>query len=612
MPWKVFPKDDKFCVYKLTPEGEKGEEVACHDTEDSANAQLRALYAKANVVNSRRTRLVVNAYRSVEKSGKTFLVVPGVPLREQVLNNYLVPGDEIARSVVSWNGTPITLDHPKTHNGSVNVPDPDVAIIGHFYNARWEPEHARMAGEYWIDVDEAMKWKEGETIVTNIKAGKILETSTGYYADDEPTVGEFDGRSYETIHRNILNDHIAILTREVGACSVRDGCGVNRNAQLHECDCDCPFKNEDSLDKQLMEVRAAFEKTFVQLSDQAAPSPSYLWIREIFDGYVIVENGTDLFRVNYGRDTEGNPTFAARDQWQTVELQYVATNAEIPDYQADHLPRQMLEGFAFNKGNRTAEQIEGLRSYIKEHGIDKPVTVMRKEDGEIKILDGNHRVAMAGEFDIEQIPVNVFDEQLQPLDAELLYKEWAHGQDQGYLNRESRSSTSTTVSNNQKEPDMKSLKELLDFLQGKGIKVKQNEAGEFEVEDPTTPVQNAAPGAVAESLSAEDVQALKSLAALANSETLESLKSIKVLTNFAKNLETKEQAERQALIASIKANAANVYSDEELESLVTQVLTKLNAQMTMSYAGLGGAQVITNEDDQPLSIQPVLLAGEEE
>jgi hypothetical protein len=49
MPWKVFKKDDQhYSVHKLTPEGEKGEEVACHDSEEKASAQLRALFANVN------------------------------------------------------------------------------------------------------------------------------------------------------------------------------------------------------------------------------------------------------------------------------------------------------------------------------------------------------------------------------------------------------------------------------------------------------------------------------------------------------------------------------------------------------------------------------------
>ena len=82
--------------------------------------------------------------------------------------------------------------------------------------------------------------------------------------------------------------------------------------------------------------------------------------------------------------------------------------------------------------------------------------------------------------------------------------------------------------------------------------------------------------------------------------------------NFAKNLEEKEKAERDQLVASIKANAANTFSDDELAAMPQTALVKLNGQMNMSYAGLGGAHVITNADDKPLSVKPVLLATEEE
>ena len=44
MPYRVAKRKNKFCVVK-TP---SGEEIACHDTEDEAFAQMRALYASEN------------------------------------------------------------------------------------------------------------------------------------------------------------------------------------------------------------------------------------------------------------------------------------------------------------------------------------------------------------------------------------------------------------------------------------------------------------------------------------------------------------------------------------------------------------------------------------
>lgn len=48
MPWKVFREGSQYCVHKLSPDGGKGEKVACHDSQDGARSQARALYASEN------------------------------------------------------------------------------------------------------------------------------------------------------------------------------------------------------------------------------------------------------------------------------------------------------------------------------------------------------------------------------------------------------------------------------------------------------------------------------------------------------------------------------------------------------------------------------------
>lgn len=47
MPWKIFEENGKSCVYKLAPDGGKGDLVTCHDTTQEAEAHLKALYANA-------------------------------------------------------------------------------------------------------------------------------------------------------------------------------------------------------------------------------------------------------------------------------------------------------------------------------------------------------------------------------------------------------------------------------------------------------------------------------------------------------------------------------------------------------------------------------------
>jgi hypothetical protein len=480
--------------------------------------------------------LFSNGFRSVTHDGREYLIVPGVPAREQVMNTYLVPGDEIAKTVLGWNGTPITIQHPKLNGGSAKVPAPDVAVIGRFYNAGWDQDRRRMTGEYWIDVNEASRYVEGQKIVEAIENGQVLETSTGYWADDEMTAGEFDGRPFQTVHRNLLPDHIAILTNVPGACSVRDGCGVNINVK-HNCaedhECDCPFKIKSN-------------------------------------------------------------------------------NPSLPGYENGNLPTAMLVKYCFDKGNRTPEQIEGLRDYIKKNGIDKPVIVVQMEDGNIKILDGNHRVSMAEELGIKQIPVKTYNADLQLVEPEIIYKLWEHREDQGYIKVNGGESHNaghsrmnanlSALINSTKESPM-NLQALQKFLEGKGIILNAEVVGD-EVEFRLEEKPPAAGSPDVPSLSANEMKVLKAL--VANEQAVQVLDKLPSVLEFAQNAEAQIKAEREQVIAEIKQNGAVPFSDDELGKMDLPMLQKLNAMSNVNYSGIAGGSRTLFGDGEVLVVPTVL------
>jgi hypothetical protein len=107
-------------------------------------------------------------------------------------------------------------------------------------------------------------------------------------------------------------------------------------------------------------------------------------------------------------------------------------NEIYPDYQPNHLPTAMLIGYALNKGSRTQAQLDSGRAYAEKNGIKKPIWV-QCYNGKYRILDGNHRVHLADELGIEQVPVRTVNEHLMELDPEAVYRKWLHEQDQGYL-----------------------------------------------------------------------------------------------------------------------------------------------------------------------------------
>jgi hypothetical protein len=297
--------------------------------------------------------LFTNEAKNVQKDGKSYLVVPGVPVREQVMNTYLLPASEIHPQ--DWEGTPISIRHAKKNNGSVQVENPDVPIIGYISNNSWDEQNKRMLAEYWIDEATAMKYPEGQVIISAIKNGKILETSTAYWADEDYTPGTHNGKEYKTIHRNPKRDHVAVFPdNQLGACSIEDGCGVNRNMKQNGEGCGCGCQG-------------------------------------------MAQNESDY-----------------------------------PDYKPNHLPTMMLIGYAMNKGSRTQTELDSAKAYVEEKGITKPIWV-QCDNGKYKILDGNHRVYLADELGIEQVPVRVVNGDLMELDPEAVYREWLNSQDQGYL-----------------------------------------------------------------------------------------------------------------------------------------------------------------------------------
>ena len=99
----------------------------------------------------------------------------------------------------------------------------------------------------------------------------------------EKTSGEWNGKKYVGIARDIQPDHLAILPDIKGACSIEDGAGLVRmNAATI---------NEMSYDSVQTLLRGKLR------ADK--PEESDAWILDVFDAYFIYEEGGKLHRQNY-------------------------------------------------------------------------------------------------------------------------------------------------------------------------------------------------------------------------------------------------------------------------------------------------------------------------
>lgn len=321
-----------------------------------------------------------STWREETRDGKKFLVVNGVAVVEGVLKNYLVPFSEFGAFAPDWNDVPLVIRHPKQNGGSARTTNPDVPVVGRFYNAKLDQAGKRLVGEFWLDQGELLKTPEGKTIANSIKAGKRIEVSTGYFAAIEQAPGQHNGVNYVGIHRSLHPDHIAILPDQLGACSIVNGCGLNRNdADSPEiCLNACPCKKDgamsvfnaetivhlkgepQSLTQQLSDIRDAFMTAAKAGTPMGSEPPGY-WLREIFTDHVIVETSKGLMKASYSIDG-GKYTFDNANQWEPVKVK-VSYVANMVGNAPDKMKRMFEQVYQSARDNGDDEETASKKAY---------------------------------------------------------------------------------------------------------------------------------------------------------------------------------------------------------------------------------------------------------
>ncbi len=167
--------------------------------------------------------------RDEVRDGTTFLVVPVVMLQEQVLRcrnchpgGEFVSANEIMKSALAWDNKPITLSHPSMEWTPSNHQRLEV---GRVFGSFWD---GKLKAEMWLDLNALKSSMIGREAEARFRKGEITEISTGYFTDRITRSGKFEGDKFAVIQMGIIPDHLAILTDEIGACSVAGGCGAPR------------------------------------------------------------------------------------------------------------------------------------------------------------------------------------------------------------------------------------------------------------------------------------------------------------------------------------------------------------------------------------------------
>ncbi len=157
------------------------------------------------------------------------LVLPVSMIAEGVLNDSLLLMENLKENIESWNGRPIVINHPTDNEGNEVAachPDQYKFHVGHVFNTRIHQD--KLIAEAWFDLE---KIQANDKELAAMLPVKPIELSTGYFADEVIRTGEFEGKKFQKIHKNIRPDHLAILTKGIGACSLADGCGTLTNKE---------------------------------------------------------------------------------------------------------------------------------------------------------------------------------------------------------------------------------------------------------------------------------------------------------------------------------------------------------------------------------------------
>lgn len=272
--------------------------------------------------------LVTAGYRKETFNGREYLVVPATTIVPGVLNGnegpLLYPSEHLAKDPYVWDHTPIVITHPIINGQPVRARDPHVLEkfgVGELYRSAYSD---KLTHEAWFDVERTKK--VDNRVHTAILAGTPLEVSTGVFCDkaDAPEGSTFlttNGESlpYTKITSNYRPDHLAVLPDQVGACSIKDGCGISINQAkgiIQYLDSKGQPIAPDKADSVWQKFKQWFgiapvlnDLSYEQVRDQLRTAMSsrftqdepHCYIVEVYPNYFIYEHGDKLYKLDYRR-----------------------------------------------------------------------------------------------------------------------------------------------------------------------------------------------------------------------------------------------------------------------------------------------------------------------
>lgn len=176
--------------------------------------------------------------RREELDGRHYIVVPMVMILEGVHVGsqgpvYYSP-EELAKTPKQWNMKPIVVEHPFRGDTATDLEVYKKQAVGMIMNTHYVD--GKLKAEAWIDEERAQE--KCPELIQHIEHRLPMEVSTGLFSELVMESGTWHGEEYKGKIINIRADHLAILPKKQGACSLSDGAGLLINQSYENKDVD--------------------------------------------------------------------------------------------------------------------------------------------------------------------------------------------------------------------------------------------------------------------------------------------------------------------------------------------------------------------------------------
>lgn len=539
--------------------------------------------------------------------GRDYLVVPAVLVQAQILHNnlgtVLLPEDAFTDEwAADWNGIPVIVqDHPSLRGVSISARSPEIldsrgaGFVFHAHVVR--NGVVQLKAEVWLDIARAAEIPELNTIMERLKAGQLVELSTGFDTEAVETPGVHNGQVYERVLRPLGADHLAIFVEKTGACSIKHGCGLGANKEEGDV---VPKKTlEDKGGAANVHTGAEFRLLLLRLKS--------LGLTNVEIGEGIGRSASSIAQVERGEIV--NPAEDTLERLKKLLDTKLAGNAahEL----SDHERRSMLGAALEDKFAAGADKFVFIDAVFSEQQLVVFGVVHEDVLGhEEQLFQVSFDMAANGEVTFTD-PEEVTRRVVYELTTNTTPEDKTMADTKGKEGKKPVENAAAAGDGDGKKPAADVVDEGGKPAANQDTKTPKADGGDASAGgggEAAKPDITGGEGAASKA-TAEAVTLLSNELKETRTQLKEAVDAIAVMQKITAPVVAERETERQALVEALGTNEAVPFDKAELEAKPLDELRKLHAMSRgASYAGSGGPQIgntkVANAGEQQF-VEPV-------